>query len=52
VFSKSLLIVMTTIWLLSWLGQAIAGRVVYDADRFDHHQQAVGFITSLGKPDF
>jgi hypothetical protein len=51
-FSNSLLLVMTAIWLLSWVGQAIAGRVVYNADRFDHHEQAVGFIAYIGRPDF
>src|SRR6476659_4893177 len=30
VFSNSLLIVMTAIWLLSWLAQSITGRVVYN----------------------
>jgi hypothetical protein len=51
-FSNSLLIVMTSIWLLSWLAQSITGRVVYNADQFDHHLAAVSWIKYVTTPDF
>jgi hypothetical protein len=51
-YSNSLLIVMTTIWLLSWLGQSITGRVAYNAEQFDHHEAAVGWSTYIGTSDF
>jgi hypothetical protein len=52
VFSNSLVLVMTTIWLLSWLAQSITGRVVYNADQFDHHLAAVSWATYVTTPDF
>jgi hypothetical protein len=43
---------MGAIWLGSWLGQSITGRVAYNADRFDHQQSALGWWHYLGTPDF
>ena len=43
-FSNSLLLVMGAIWLASWLGQSVTGRVVYNAERFDHQQAAVELV--------
>ena len=51
-YSNSLLLVMGTIWLASWSGQAITGRVAYNAERFDHQQAALGFWQYVGTPDF
>ncbi len=51
-FSNSLLLVMGTIWLASWLGQSITGRVAYNAERFDHQQAAIGYWQYLVTPDF
>jgi hypothetical protein len=51
-YSNSLLLVMGAIWLASWLGQSITGRVAYNADRFDHQQDAVGWLHYLTTPDF
>jgi hypothetical protein len=52
VFSNSLLIVMGTIWLLSWLGQSIAGRIAYNAERLEHHQGGLDYVQYLGSADF
>src|SRR4051794_3264452 len=52
IYSNSLLLVMGAIWLASWLGQSITGRVAYNADRLDHQQNPVGWLTYLGSPDF
>jgi hypothetical protein len=51
-FSNSLLIVMGTIWLLSWLGQAITGRVAYNAERLEHHQAGLDYLQYVGSADF
>jgi hypothetical protein len=51
-YSNSLVIVMTTIWLLSWLAQSITGRVAYNADQFDHHLAGVSWVQYIVTPDF
>jgi len=52
VFSNSLVIVMTSIWLLSWLAQSITGRVAFNADQFDHHLAALSWSQYVATPDF
>ena len=52
VFSNSLLIAMGTIWLLSWLGQSITGRVAYNAERLEHHQAGLDYLQYVGSADF
>lgn len=52
IYSNSLVFVMTSIWLLSWLAQSITGRIVYNADQFDHHLVAVSWIGYVTTPDF
>jgi hypothetical protein len=51
-FSNSLLVVMGAIWVASWLGQSITGRIAYNAERFDHQQSAVSWGEYLTRPDF
>jgi hypothetical protein len=51
-YSNSLLLVMGTIWLASWLGQSITGRVAFNAERFDHRQPALGWGQYVATPDF
>jgi hypothetical protein len=51
-YSNSLLIVMTTIWLLSWLAQSIAGHNAYNADQLDHHAHTLTWIGYVGSSDF
>ena len=43
---------MGGIWLFSWFGQSVTGRVAYNAERFDHQQAAIGYWQYLGHPDF
>jgi hypothetical protein len=52
VFSTSLGLVMGGLFLLSWLAQSIAGLVVYNADQFAAHQDAVTWLQYLGSADF
>jgi hypothetical protein len=51
-YSNSLVIVMGLIWLGSWGVQAVAGRIAYNADQFDHQQAALSFVQYAGSSDF
>src|SRR4029079_12084258 len=51
-YSNSLLLVMGTIFLLSWLGQSITGRIAYNAEQIDHQQLPVGWAQYVATPDF
>jgi hypothetical protein len=52
IYSYSLLIAMTAIWLASWGVQSVTGRVAYNAEQFDHQQAAVSWLGYLGTSDF
>jgi hypothetical protein len=52
IYSNSLLIVMTAIWLGSWGVQSVTGRVAYNAEQFDHQQGAVSWLQYAGSSDF
>ena len=51
-YSNSLLIVMVAIWLASWFGQSITGRVSYNAERLDHAEDGIGYLDYLRTADF
>jgi hypothetical protein len=52
IYENSLVIVMGSIWLATWLAQSVAGVVQYNSDQLDHHMAAVSWWAYLGKPDF
>jgi hypothetical protein len=52
IYSNSLLLVMGGIWIASWLGQSVTGRVAYNADQFDHHEAAVAWGRYVTTSDF
>jgi hypothetical protein len=52
IYSNSLLLVMLTIWILSWLGQGVAGRVDYNAEQIDHLEAPIGLARYLTTSDF
>jgi hypothetical protein len=52
IYSHSLVLVMGAIWLASWLGQSVAGRVAYNANQLDHQEAAIGWPQYLGTSDF
>jgi hypothetical protein len=52
IYSNSLVLVMTSVWLLSWLAQSITGRINYNADQFDHHQASLSWLQYVGSSDF
>ena len=52
VYSNSLLLTMGTIFLLSWLAQALAGQVVYNEEQALHGDQAVSLAEYVASADF
>jgi hypothetical protein len=51
-YSNSLLIVMGTIFALSWLAQSLAGTVVFNSENSEHGQVPVSWVEYLGTADF
>lgn len=52
IFSNSLLLVMGTVFLLSWLAQSLAGTVVMTSENAEHGQPPVSWLEYLATPDF
>ena len=52
VYSNSLLMLMTAIWLASWLAQLITGRIQYNAEQLDHHEAGLTLLQYAGSSDF
>jgi len=52
IYSHSLLIVMTTIFFLTWTAQSVTSWRVFNADQRDHDEAAIGWTTYLRDPDF
>ena len=51
-YSNSLLLVMGTIWIASWTGQSVTGRVAYNEERLDHAQEGLSWSQYIGTADF
>jgi hypothetical protein len=51
-YSNSLVLVMGSIWLLSWFAQSITGRVNFNADQLDHKAPPVSWTTYITTSDF
>ena len=52
IYSNSLLLVMTLIWLGTWFAQSVTSHVSYNADQIDHHQGTLSYVSYLGSADF
>jgi hypothetical protein len=52
IYSNSLLLVMTTIWIASWLAQSVTGRVNYNAEQLDHQAAPVSWLSYITTSDF
>lgn len=52
VFSRSLTLVMGTIFLVSWFGQSVAGWVVYNEQRMRDLEEPVSWLSYLGAAEF
>jgi hypothetical protein len=51
-YANSLLIVMISIWLLSWFGQSVTGWSEYNSDQITHHEPTVNWLGYLGSANF
>jgi hypothetical protein len=51
-YSNSLLIVMGTVFALSWLAQSLAGVVVFNSENTEHGQMPISWVEYLGTADF
>ena len=51
-YSNSLCLAMTLLFIGSWLAQSVAGWAVYNADQRDHDEATVSWAGYLGSPDF
>ena len=52
VYSHSLLLVMGTIWIASWVAQAITSRSDYNAELLSHREDPISMVSYLGTADF
>ena len=52
IYENSLVLVMATIWISSWLAQSITGVTEYNAERLSHQEAAVPWTSYLGTADF
>jgi hypothetical protein len=51
-YGNSLLIVMGTIFLLTWTAQSLTGWSAFNEELTDHHQQTIGWLGYVGNADF
>jgi uncharacterized protein DUF6766 len=51
-FSRSLGVVMGTIFVLSWLAQSVAGWAAYNSEQLGNRQDPVTWLAYLGEADF
>jgi hypothetical protein len=51
-FSRSLGIVMGSIFLLSWLAQSVTGLAAYNSEQLGNREDPVTWLAYLGEPDF
>jgi len=52
VFSNSLLLLMTTFWIVSWVGQSITGVVEFNQQQETHRDGAISWAEYLTRADF
>jgi hypothetical protein len=52
IYSNSLVVVMGSIWLLSWFAQSITGRINFNANQLDHQAPPVSWATYVTTSDF
>ncbi|MCW3020888.1 MAG: hypothetical protein JWR30_210 [Conexibacter sp.] len=52
IYSNSLLLVMMSIWVASWLAQSLTGRVNYNANQLDHQAAPISWLSYITTADF
>ena len=51
-YENSLMLVMLSIWIGTWLAQSIAGHSAYNAQQLSQHEPTVSWLGYLGSADF
>jgi hypothetical protein len=51
-YSNSLLLVMGTIWIASWVAQAVTSRSEYNAELLSHRDDPISWLSYVGTADF
>ncbi len=51
-YSNSLVLVMATIWIWSWLAQSFTGWSEYNSEQLEHEQEPLSWLQYLGSSDF
>jgi uncharacterized protein DUF6766 len=51
-YENSLVLVMGTFWIGTWLAQSLTGATQYNTERLDHHQDPVAWSSYLTTPNF
>jgi hypothetical protein len=51
-YENSLVVVMGTIWLATWLAQSLTGRVEYNAELLSHHEAPVAWLDYVQSASF
>ena len=51
-YSNSLVLVMSTFWLGTWLAQSLTGAAQYNATQLDHQEDPVSWWSYIGSADF
>lgn len=52
IYSNSLLILMTAIFLGSWFAQSVTGWTEFNQQQREHHEAAIAWLSYLGNADF
>ncbi|MFJ3586565.1 DUF6766 family protein [Streptomyces sp. NPDC090127] len=52
VYSRSLGLVMLTVFALSWLAQSVTGRIAYNEEQLRQRQDPVSWLTYISSPEF
>jgi len=52
IYSNSLVLVMTLIWLWSWFAQSVAGWIEHNSELLDHEQPSLSWLSYLGSANF
>jgi hypothetical protein len=52
IYSRSLVLIMGTIFLLSWLAQSIAGHAAYNSQQLSRYEDPVSWFGYVSSSDF
>jgi hypothetical protein len=52
IYSNSLVLLMSGIWIASWAAQLVTGRIAYNAEQLDHQQLGLSLWEYAGSSDY